>query len=204
MNRADARELLSRYVEAPAAKLLVRLGFSPNGITLVGLLIAGASAVLLSAGQLAAGGGVLLFSGIFDLFDGAVARSTGRVTSFGALLDSVVDRVSEAVVLMGLLVFYLDQGPTYGPVLVFGACVGSIMVSYVRARAEGLGIECKKAGIMTRPERVAALGTGLIVGQWWTPAVLIVLGAILALTVVTTIQRMVVVSRAQEEKGVPS
>ena len=194
MNRVAARRALSSYVEAPVAALLARLGFSPNAVTLAGLLVAGGAAYLLSVGQLWAGGIVLLASGVFDLFDGALARATGRESKFGALLDSVTDRVSEVVVLLGLLVFYLSRDSTEGVVLVYVALAGSIMVSYLRARSEGLGIECK-VGIMTRPERVAALGVGVIVGYWWITAVLIVLGTIAALTILTSVQRLFHASR---------
>ena len=203
MYRANARRLLSTYLEAPATRLLTRLGFSPNGTTLAGLVMAGASAYLLSVGQLAAGGGVLLFSSVFDLFDGAVARATGRVTRFGGLLDSVVDRLSEAVVLLGLLVFYVYHSSTatsrWGAVLVFAALAGSFMVSYVRARAGGLGVDCE-VGVMTRPERVALLGVALVVGQWWLPAVAMVLGTVATLTLFTTVQRVLHVRRELSRK----
>jgi CDP-diacylglycerol--glycerol-3-phosphate 3-phosphatidyltransferase len=189
MNRAAARKALSAYFEEPVARFLSRLGLTPNSVTLLGLAVAGVSAYLLSIGYMWAGGVVLLLSGLFDLFDGALARATGRASSFGALLDSAVDRISETVVLLGLLVFYLQESSTEGVVLVYLALAGSIMVSYLRARAEGLGIECK-VGIMTRPERVATLGIGLIVGQWWPIAVLVVLGAIAGLTILTSIQRL--------------
>ena len=148
--------------------------------------------------MLAVGGIVMLIAGVFDLFDGAVARMTDRATKFGAFFDSVMDRVSEAIVLLGLLWFYLEEGEQLGAVLVYVAIVGSTMVSYARARAEGLGIECK-GGLMQRPERVATLGIGIIVGQWWEPAVLIVLGVIAALTVVTTVQRVVETARGAGE-----
>ena len=189
MNRAAARRVLSSYVETPVAAFLARLGLSPNAVTLAGLLVAGGAAYLLSTGQLWAGGIVLLASGVFDLFDGALARATGRESKFGALLDSVTDRVSEVVVLLGLLVFYLHRDSTEGVVLVYVALAGSIMVSYLRARSEGLGIE-SQVGIMTRPERVAALGVGVIVGYWWVTAVLVVLGTIAALTIFTSVQRL--------------
>ena len=159
MNRAAARKALSAYFEEPVARLLSRLGLTSNSVTLLGLAVAGVSAYLLSIGYMWAGGVALLLSGVFDLFDGALARATGRASSFGALLDSAVDRVSETVVLLGLLIFYLQESSTEGVVLVYLALAGSIMVSYLRARAEGLGIECK-VGIMTRPERVATLGIG--------------------------------------------
>ena len=166
---------------------------------MLGLLGAGGSAYLLGLGYLAAGGALLLLSAVFDMFVGAVARATGRASKFGALLDSTVDRVSEAVVLLGLLVHYLDESSTSGAVLVFVALAGSTMVSYVRARAGGLKVDCE-VGVMTRPERVVALGAGLIVGQWWSPAVLIVLAAIGALTIITTIQRVLHVRRELEKK----
>ena len=198
MGRAIARKFVSTYLQGPAATLLTRLDVSPNAITLSGLLVAGAGAYLLSVGQLALGGAVLLLSGAFDLLDGAVARATGRVTRFGALLDSVVDRVSEAAILLGLLVFYLGRplsfGSDLGAALVFIALAGSVMVSYIRARAEGLGVECNM-GVMTRPERVVTLGVGLVIGQWWLPAVSVALGAIAALTMVTSLQRVVHVRR---------
>ena len=189
MNRAAARNLLTSYLGGPVARLLAKAGLSPNAVTALGLLVAGASAFLLSVGELWAGGVVLLASGVFDLFDGALARETGRVTRFGALLDSVVDRLSEGVVLFGLLVYFLDRSSTLGPVLVYLALVSSITVSYVRARAEGLGIECG-VGIMTRPERILILGIGLVVGHWWTTAVLVVLGIVAALATFTTAQRV--------------
>ena len=206
MNRATARRLLSGYVEAPAARILTQLGLSPNMLTILGLAIAGVSAYLLGVGLLLAGGVVLLVSGVFDLFDGAVARATGRATRFGALLDSTVDRASEAVVLLGLLVYFLYflDPPSYlGAALAYLALAGSLLVSYVRARAEGLGVECE-VGVMTRPERVAALGVALVVGHWWLPAVSIVLGVIVTLTLLTTVQRVLHVREALEKPESPS
>ena len=191
------RNLLSPIVDG-IARVLVKLGFSPSGLTVIGVLIACVAAALIAQGMLAIGGIVMLIAGVFDTFDGAVARMTNRATKFGALFDSVMDRVSEAVVLLGLLWFYLDDGEQLGAVLVYVSIVGSTLVSYVRARAEGLGIECK-GGLMQRPERVASLGVGIIVGQWWEPAVLIVLGAIALLTVVTTVQRVVETARGVRE-----
>ena len=189
MNRATARRMLTSYVEEPVASWLARLGVSPNAVTLAGLAGAGASAYLLSIGLLWAGGVALLAAGALDLFDGALARATDRVSKFGALLDSVVDRLSEIAILLGLLVFYLSSSSTPGVLLVYLALAGSLMVSYLRARAEGLGIECR-IGFMTRPERVAALGVGTIVGQFSPIVLLIVLGAIAGLTLLTMVQRI--------------
>jgi CDP-diacylglycerol--glycerol-3-phosphate 3-phosphatidyltransferase len=173
---------------------MTQMGLSPNAVTLLGLLGAGASAILLGSGLLAAGGAVLLLTSVFDLFDGALARATGRASKFGALLDSTVDRASEAVVLLGLLVHFLGEASEPGAILVYIALAGSVLVSYVRARAGSLGIDCR-VGVFTRPERVVALGTGLVIGQWWAPAVLVVLTAIGALTTVTTVQRVLHVRR---------
>ena len=166
---------------------------------MLGLLGAAGSAYLLGSGFLAAGGAALLLSAVFDMFDGAVARATGQESTFGAFLDSTADRVSESVVLLGLLVHYLNESSTSGAVLVFVALAGSTMVSYVRARAGGLRIDCE-VGVMTRTERVVVLGAGVIAGQWWPPAVLIVLAAIGALTIVTTVQRVLHVRRELEKR----
>ena len=190
IGRDEARRALSNYVETPVALLMGRMGLTPNLVTIIGLLIAVAAAYLIAVGQWWAGGLVALFAGIFDMFDGALARNTGRASNFGALLDSTIDRVSEAVVLLGVLAFYLTSDNDWGAMLVYAALVGSIMVSYMRARSEGLGIECK-VGVMQRPERVALTGLGLIVAHWIPVVMLIVLGVIAALTTVTAIHRLV-------------
>ena len=189
MTRTVARRVFATHLEEPVARFLARLGVSPNALTLAGLVVSGASAYLISTGLLWAGGIVLLASGIFDLFDGAVARATGRDSRFGALLDSFADRVSEAAVLLGLLVLYMHRSSDEGLILVYLALVGSLLVSYLRARAEGLGIECR-TGIMTRPERVVAIGIGLILGHWWPVAVLAVLASVAGLAFLTSAQRL--------------
>ena len=190
IGRDEARRALSNYVETPVALLMGRMGLTPNLVTIIGLLIAGVAAYLIGVGLWWAGGLVALFAGIFDMFDGALARNTGRASDFGALLDSTIDRVSEAVVLLGVLAYYLASDNDWGAMLVYAALVGSIMVSYMRARSEGLGIECK-VGMMQRPERVALTGLGLIVAHWIPVVMLIVLGVIATLTTVTAIHRLV-------------
>ena len=190
IGRDEARRALSNYVETPVALFMGRVGLTPNLVTIIGLLIAVAAAYLIAVGLWWAGGLVALFAGIFDMFDGALARNTGRASDFGALLDSTIDRVSEAVVLLGVLAFYLTGDNDLGALLVYGALVGSIMVSYMRARSEGLGIECK-VGVMQRPERVALTGLGLIAAHWIPVVMLAALGAIAALTTLTAIHRLV-------------
>ena len=194
MNRADLRRLLATRVEQPIAGLLAALGLSPNAITLVGMAGAVAAGVLASQGLLLTAGVATLLAGILDLFDGSVARLTGRESRFGALLDSTADRVSEAAVLVGLAVHYAGEGSLLGVLLSCGAMAGSMMVSYVRARAGGLRVDCE-VGVFTRPERVAAMGAGLIAGQWLDVVLLVVLGATAGLTAITTVQRLLHVRR---------
>ena len=197
-SRASLRKALGDYFEQPVACALAKAGVSANAVTLVGLVVAGFSAGLIGGGYLLAGGIVLLSSGLFDMLDGALARATNKATRFGALLDSAIDRVSEAAILLGALVFYLNDGEKPGVVLAFLALVGSLMVSYIRARAEGLGIDCE-VGVMTRSERVVILAAALVVAQWWEPALTGVLGAIAALGLATAAYRIVYAWRKFEE-----
>ena len=199
MNRADLRLFLSSRVEQPIARLLAALGLSPNAITVLGMLGAVAAGILASQGLLLAAGAATLVAGILDLFDGSVARLTGRKSKFGALLDSTADRVSEAAVLVGLAVYYAGEESLPGVALSCGAMAGSMMVSYVRARAGGLRVDCE-VGVFTRPERVAAMGVGLIAGQWVGGVLLVVLGATAGLTAITTVQRVLHVRRELERR----
>ena len=159
------------------------VGLTPNKVTFLGLLVSGACAYLLSQGMFVAGGGVLILAGMMDMVDGALARRSGTASPRGALLDSVIDRVAEATVFVGLLVYYLEPVSATEIVLINLSLVGSFMVSYLRARGEGLGVDCR-VGIMTRPERVVALAVGLLLGQ-----VTIALGVIAVLTIFTTLHR---------------
>ncbi len=189
MNKAAARKALSSYIEAPGARLFIRLGVSPNGITLIGLAGSGGAAVLVAQGLLAWGGLALIVASALDMFDGAVARATGRVSKFGGLLDSVADRVSEAAVLAGMLAHFLRESDDLGALLAFAAMATSFMVSYVRARASGLGVDCE-VGVLTRVERVVLLTASLVVGEWWAPAIPWALAIIAVLAAVTAVQRV--------------
>jgi CDP-diacylglycerol--glycerol-3-phosphate 3-phosphatidyltransferase len=190
MNRSSIRQALSSYVEAPGARVLIRLGLSPNAITLVGLAGAAGAAVLVSQSLLLWGGIAMILASGLDMFDGAVARSTGRVTKFGGLLDSIVDRISEAVVLIGLLAHFLRESDDTGALLAAAAMATSFMVSYVRARASGLNVDCE-VGVLTRVERVVLLSACLVVGEWWAMAIPLALGIIAVLAAVTAVQRIV-------------
>ena len=120
-----------------------------------------------------------------DMLDGSLARLTGKAGPFGAALDSVVDRLSEAVLLLGLVAFYLDRSENTGVLLVFAVLVSSFTVSYLRARGEGLGITMKESGLVTRTERVLIMVLGLLTG--WIMLALVLL---LATSVLTAAQRL--------------
>ena len=134
---------------------------TPNMLTLFGLFITAAGALLVAIGQLLVGGIVLAFAGFFDIFDGALARAAGKVYRYGAFLDSTVDRYSEGVVYLGILIYFLSHHDGFRPVIVLVALAGSFLVSYVRARAQSLGFTCD-VGILARPERVVIIVAGLI------------------------------------------
>jgi CDP-diacylglycerol--glycerol-3-phosphate 3-phosphatidyltransferase len=158
-----------RYVEVPGARSLRALRLTPNAVTLIGFAVTLGAAYLVGSDQLLAGGIVFLLGGGLDLLDGALARLTGRVTPFGALLDSVLDRLGEASLFVGLAVYSLRAGFSDRYLLFFiivllMALILSQAVSYLRARGEGLGV-FTRAGLMTRPERVVLLGIGLIIHQ---------------------------------------
>jgi CDP-diacylglycerol---glycerol-3-phosphate 3-phosphatidyltransferase len=134
---------------------------TPNMLTLIGLGITLVGAALLAGGRLFAAGVVLLFAGLFDILDGALARAAGKVYRYGAFLDSTVDRYSEGVVYLGILVYYLSAHRILEPILVVTALGGSFLVSYVRARAQSLGFKCD-GGVLARPERVVIIVAGLL------------------------------------------
>ena len=131
-------------------------------VTMFGLLVNLVAAYCLASERLVAAGLLILFGASFDMIDGAVARARTLTNSSGALLDSVIDRYSEAVVFLGALIYFHHLQNFIGVVLVFAAVIGSILVSYVRAKAEGLQIECK-VGLMQRPERIILLALGVLV-----------------------------------------
>src|SRR5215831_19677126 len=147
-----ARQFAEQLVRPLAA-----LGLTPNMATLLGFLFSCVTAVVLATGNLRIGAVMVLLSGAFDMVDGALARVRNQKTTFGAFFDSTLDRFSEGIVLLGVILFALTQQPassqrTWLIALTYVAGLSSLMVSYTRARAEGLGLECK-SGLMARPER---------------------------------------------------
>jgi len=180
----------TRFIIEPIVGLMARLGISPNALTAAGFAINVVAGVLIGLGHLLAGGLVMtLIAMPLDAFDGALARATHQQTRFGAFFDSVLDRFAEAAILTGLAAYFSQQGDALSVVVTFAALAGSFMVSYTRARAEGLGLECK-VGLFSRLGRVILLAAGLIFNQ---PVVMIWLLA--TLSNATAIQRILHVRR---------
>jgi CDP-diacylglycerol--glycerol-3-phosphate 3-phosphatidyltransferase len=154
------------------------------------------AAYVIATGHFLLGGVLILGSGLFDLLDGALARFTKRTTKFGAVLDSTVDRVSEAATLCGLLIWYVaKEGATLEIVLILAVLIGSFLVSYVRARAEGLGWQCQ-VGLFTRAERVIVLAGGLLINQ-----IFVALCILAVFVFVTVVQRLVYLWKQEKTKG---
>lgn len=156
-----------------AGRVFGRSNITPNMLTALGLLLTLLVTVALATGHLVLGGILVLLTGTFDMLDGALARATKRSSTFGAFFDSTVDRYSEALILLGLLLYYHTASALHFEIVfIYLTIVGSLMVSYTRARAEAVGVECK-VGILARPERVILLALGLIIG--WLPFTLAIL-----------------------------
>lgn len=181
----------------PVVNFFITRAVNPNLFTTLGFLVSIISAGLFVLGYPRWGGALVLLSGTFDIIDGKVARATNRVTKFGALYDSTLDRYAEVVVFFGLAYFFDRHHFAFlsspnslwqmaAVVAVSVALGGSMMVSYVRARAEGLGLQCK-VGIMQRPERIVLLGLGALIHEI---ALMIAVGLIAVLSNFTAIQRL--------------
>jgi CDP-diacylglycerol---glycerol-3-phosphate 3-phosphatidyltransferase len=160
-------------------------GVTPNALTYTGFLLTAVTALLLAGGYFRWGALLLFIASFFDMLDGSLARATSQSSPFGAFLDSTLDRYSESITLLALAIHYSRIPETRTElVLVFVILVGSLMVSYTRARAEALNLECK-AGMLQRPERIVLLIIGLLTG-WIQP----ILWIMAILTNVSAIQRI--------------
>jgi CDP-diacylglycerol--glycerol-3-phosphate 3-phosphatidyltransferase len=184
-----------RIIE-PGTRWLVRKGFHPNFITTLGFAVTLAAGLFYHQDHVRTAGLFVLLGGLLDIFDGRVARESGLASKFGSFYDSTLDRISEIVMFLGLASLYNSMRPQVEDMamiyVVFLAMGGSLMVSYTRARAESLGLDCS-VGMMQRAERVVLLGFGsLIFGLAWNGLVLdIVIIVVAILTNVTAIQRIV-------------
>lgn len=186
----------ARHVAEAIVRPLAAVGLTPNAATVLGFILNVVTAAVIATGHLTYGGILLFISAGFDMLDGALARVMRRQSSFGAFLDSLLDRYSEAAILAALIYDFTIRGQTGVVLLAYLVAVGSLMISYARARAEGLGLNAK-VGIAPRPERVIILGLGLLINFPTTVAALIVLAI---LTHVTAVQRLYHVWRQTEGK----
>jgi phosphatidylglycerophosphate synthase len=174
---------LGHVFDRPLASFARRININPNFVTITGFLITVIAAITLTK-NLVAGGILILCGGFFDMLDGVIARVNNRTTNFGAFLDSVLDRYSDAFLLLGFSVHFFKNDLISGVFLCFGTMIGALIISYAKARAEGLGEDCR-TGLMERPERVILMAFGAITGL-----VLPIMWIMLVLTHVTVIQRI--------------
>lgn len=197
------RKALAAYVTKPLVTALAKTPVTPNMVTWLGFLVVLGAAALVYLGHPFAAGWVMLFSGCFDFVDGALARGTNRVTKFGGILDSTLDRISEAAMLLGVMGFYINRPDIFQSwIVMLGglAIVASFMVSYIRSRAEAAGLNCQ-VGISTRPERVVVLGLGLLLSPLSHYFLVGALGVIAVLSSITVVQRLVYVWQQVNGKG---
>ena len=169
------------------ASFFLKIGLTPNAVTLLGLAGSIGAAVLIALGMPLWGGIVLLLMAPLDAVDGAMARLSGRSSKFGAFLDSVIDRYSELFIYAAILYMFFEQGNFLGVMVCFAAASGAVLVSYTRARAEALGFDAK-VGVMTRVERSIVMIVGLLFG-----IIMISLVIIAVLAHLTAMMRMVTV-----------
>jgi CDP-diacylglycerol--glycerol-3-phosphate 3-phosphatidyltransferase len=181
----------------PVARILLQAHVRPNHLTVVGLGVSIVAAVALAEGRLRMGAVLLTLAGLFDFFDGSLARLANRVSAFGAFLDSVVDRYSDLVVMLGIVLFYHQAADTVGVFLTMFTVLGTVMVSYTKARAQSIGLPCE-IGLMERPERLIVLIAGATFNL--LTAAMVVLAV---LTNLTALQRIFYTRAASTPPRVP-
>jgi len=181
---AQLRKRAEKVCTDPVVNLLEKTGITPNTLTWIGFIIAVVTAVFAAFGNMPVAGLLLLFGGYFDMLDGSLARRTGKVSVYGEVLDSTLDRLSEGVILIGLLYWFSVEGSVLGIMLAGVTMLSSLVVSYIRAKAEIIKVECLK-GLFTRPERVIVLAIGFFINR-----LEIALGIIAFFSLITIGQRL--------------
>lgn len=165
-------------------------GITPNMLTITGLLLNVLTALVLAGGYLFASGMLLLFAGVFDMADGALARVKNASSAFGDFLDATLDRLAEGSIGLGLLWHALARHDDLQAGLIYAVVIGSVMISYARARAEVLQLDCE-VGIMARPERIIVLAVGLILAQATREVALTIILAVLCLSTYATVAQRI-------------
>jgi CDP-diacylglycerol---glycerol-3-phosphate 3-phosphatidyltransferase len=178
-----------RQLIRPLARVLSAIRIRPDALTVMGWVLSVGAAVLFALGYTKTAGATVLFAGLFDALDGAVARESNRMSDFGAFLDSTLDRLSESAIFVGIIFFYAASSRPYEALLAGVAMTFSLMTSYTRARAEGLGLKCE-VGLLERAGRVVILSLFSLTGF-----LIIGVGLVAAGALVTTAQRILYVSR---------
>ena len=181
-----------RWLTDPIVGVLAGVGVTPNMLTLAGVLGNAGAAALAARGDFLPAGIVMLAASSLDMLDGALARATGKATRFGSVFDAVMDRLSEAAVLFGLLFYFSDRGGREEEMLIFAALVASFLVSYTRARAEIVDVPLRE-GLFGRAERVLLLGAALIIGEVTVTGLTVGLWVLAVAAGVTAIQRLALV-----------
>ena len=174
---------LGHIFDKPLEPIVRKITVSPNTVTIAGFVITVVASAVIPF-NLLTGGLLILLGGLFDMLDGIVARTNKKNTRFGAFLDSTIDRYCDSLIFIAVAWHFFKEGHLFGVLITAGAMVGAVLISYVRARAEGLGIECK-VGIMERPERIVLIAFGCITGLIFP-----VMVAIFLLNHLTVLQRI--------------
>ena len=193
----DWARVQASVITMPIARAVGRLGVHPNTLTVIGMLLQVGVAVVFGLGYIKLGGWLLLIVAPIDALDGALARALGKQSRFGAFLDSTLDRIADAVLILGLTTHYLSQEMYVLVTLLLISLVAAMMVSYIRARAEALGFSCK-VGVLTRMERILLIAVLSVLGLPFPMA-----WALAALSVFTVVQRIlhIYAISKQEEQG---
>ncbi|MBP1707256.1 MAG: CDP-alcohol-phosphatidyltransferase [Chloroflexi bacterium] len=196
------RRALAAYITQPIVDLLAKTAVTPNMVTWFGFVLILVAAALAAMGYPFAAGWVVLLSGLTDIIDGALARRTNQVTKFGGVLDSTLDRLSEAAILIGIMAFFLFHAGSawfrWITLLIGLTLIFSFLVSYIRSRAEATGINCQ-VGVFTRAERVIILALGLLINI--DLALIVALAIIALLSLITVIQRLLYVYQQARDKS---
>lgn len=186
---SKTRRKISHYLTETPVNLIAKTGVSPNTLTIIGFILSAMAAVLVARGLFIAAGVTILVAGLFDMLDGALARKTNRATRFGAFLDSLLDRLSEGILFLAIIFNFAKVGQTNYILIGAATLLVTQLVSYSRARAEAIGIECE-VGFFTRAERVIVLAIGLLINQ-----LEIILVIILIFSLISLIQRIITTLR---------
>ena len=186
---AKAREAL-KGVSDLTGRTLSRLGFTANVLTALGVILSAVAAWRIATGAFLSAGLILTAGGVLDFCDGAVARVRGTASRFGAFLDSVTDRFSDAFAFSAFAWYYFQNGDERTGLVALAAYAGGQLTSYIRAKAESLGYDCK-VGVLERAERLIAINGGLLLSALWRPAMEVALWVVAVLSAVTVAQRLV-------------